>query len=264
MSSGGLSDWVKAGIVLVCFLAVATVARVAIRRFGRRDDSVSSIVGIMARLVSAALVLVGIYIGLRTIGLDLGPVLAGAGIAGIALAFALQDIAENYISGVIMGFRNPFARGDQIISGDAEGTVEALNLRYTTIRTYDGVRVLLPNGAVLKNPLTNLTVNGNRRTDFTVGVAYGTDLERARRVAIAAVAAVEGVDEDPAPQAWVEELAASWINIRVRYWHAPRIGDMWRTRSAAVIALVEAAEEAGIELPFERKIVDVRGGAGAE
>lgn len=264
MSSGGLSDWVKAGIVLVCFLVVATVARAVIRRFGRRDDSVSSIVGIMARLVFAALVLVGIYIGLRTIGLDLGPVLAGAGIAGIALAFALQDIAENYISGVIMGFRNPFARGDQIISGDAEGTVEALNLRYTTIRTYDGVRVLLPNGAVLKNPLTNLTVNGNRRTDFTVGVAYGTDLERARRVAIAAVAAVEGVDEDPAPQAWVEELAASWINIRVRYWHAPRIGDMWRTRSAAIIALVEAAEEAGIELPFERKIVDVRGGAGAE
>lgn len=161
-----------------------------------------------------------------------------------------------------MGFRNPFSPGDQISTGDHEGTVEELNLRYTTIRTYDGVRVLLPNAGVLKNPLTNLTTNGNRRTDFQIGVAYGTDLELARRVAIEAVASAEGVDTEPAPQAWVEELAASWINIRVRYWHAPRIADMWLVRSAAIVAVVQATDQKGIELPFETRVVEVSHRAG--
>lgn len=257
IGSGGLSDWVQAAIVLGVTFAVATIARGLIRRVGTRSDTVSSTVQIMARLVFALLVAIGVYIALRTIGLDLGPVLAGAGIVGIALAFALQDIAENYLSGIIMGFRNPFSPGDEILSGEHEGTVEELNLRYTAIRTYDGVRVLLPNGQVLKSPLTNLTVNGNRRTDFSLGVAYGTDLDRARQIAIEAVVAVDGVDEAPAPQAWVEELAASWITIRVRYWHAPRIGDMWRIRSAAIIAVVNAAERAGIDLPYERTVIEV-------
>lgn len=184
---GGLADWIEAAIALGVALAVATGARWLIRRFGSRADTVTSTVQIMARLVFSVIMAIGVYVALKLIGLDLGPVLAGAGIAGIAIAFALQDIAENYISGILMGFRNPFNPGDQVVSGDFEGTVEELNLRYTTIRTYDGVRVLLPNAQVLSSPLTNLTVNGDRRSDFQIGVAYGTDLERARRVAIDAV-----------------------------------------------------------------------------
>ena len=156
-----------------------------------------------------------------------------------------------------MGLRNPFRSGDQIISGDHEGTVEDLNLRYTTIRTYDGVRVLLPNGMVLQSPLTNLTVNGSRRTDIPVGVAYGTDLQKARQVFIDAVSALDGIDPEYEVQAWVESLDASWITIRVRYWHAPRIADMWQMRSAAIIAVVDAATAAGIDLPFERTVFEI-------
>ncbi len=253
----GVGEWIGAAVALAVALALAWLARWAIRRVGHRGDTVTSTVQVMARLVFVVLVAVGVYVALRTVGLDLGPVLAGAGIVGIAVAFALQDIAENYISGVLMGFRNPFSPGDQIVSGDHEGTVEELNLRYTTISTYDGVRVLLPNAQALKSPLTNLTVNGLRRTDFTVGVAYGTDLPNAQRVLTDAVAAVEGVDGDRGVQAWVEELAASWVTIRVRYWHAPRIADMWQVRSAAIVAVVEATTGAGIDLPFERTVIDV-------
>lgn len=259
----GWGEWIGAGVALVVAIVVASAARWLIRRFGQRRDTVTSTVQIMARLVFFVVVAIGVYIALRTIGLDLGPVLAGAGIVGIALAFALQDIAENYISGILMGFRNPFSPGDEIVSGDFEGTVEELNLRYTSIRTYDGVRVLLPNGQVLKNPLTNLTVNGNRRTDFSVGVAYGTDLDHARRVLIDAVTRVDGVDGEHPVQAWVEELAASWITIRVRYWHPPRIADVWEVRNAAIVAVVHAVEEAGIDLPFERTTIDLNPGAPA-
>lgn len=252
-----LSDWIGAAVAVGVALGIATGARWLIRRFGQRRDTVTSTVQIMGRLVFAIIVAIGLYIGLQIVGVDLGPVLAGAGIAGIAVAFALQDIAENYISGILMGFRNPFSPGDQISSGDFEGTVIELNLRYTTIRTYDGVRVLLPNGQVLKNPLTNLTANGNRRSDFTIGVAYGTDLREACRVAIETVEAVEGVDDERSAQAWVEELAASWITIRVRYWHPPRIADVWRVRSEAIIEVVDAMERAGIDMPYERTVVEV-------
>lgn len=262
-NGGGLSSWVGAAIALGVAVAVASAARWIIRRVGRRTDVTNTAAAVLARLVFALIVAVGVYVALRAIGLDLGPVLAGAGIAGVAIAFALQDIAENYISGVIMGFRNPFSPGDEIVSGEFEGSVEELNLRYTTIRTYDGVRVLLPNSDVLANPLTNLTVNGHRRTDFTIGVAYGTDLDRARRLAIATVDALDEVDSDPPVQAWVEELAASWINIRVRYWHAPSIADMWRIRSAAIVAVVAALEQAGIDLPFERRVIEIAAGAAA-
>ncbi len=259
-----VGPWVGAAIAVAVAVALATLARWSIGRLSRRRDTVTSTVQVMARLVFVLLVAIGLYVGLRIIGIDLAPVLAGAGIAGIALAFGLKDIAENYISGVLMGFRNPFNLGDEIVSGDHEGTVEGLNLRYTTLRTYDGVRVLLPNGQVFKSPLTNLTINGNRRTDFTVGLAYGTDLERATAVLADAVASVPGVDAERGTQAWVEELAGSWVVVRVRYWHPPRIADVWRVRSAAIIAATRAAAQAGIEMPYETTVVRVADGGRRE
>lgn len=252
-----VGPWIGAALAVGVALALAALARWSIGRLSRRGDTVTSTVLIMARLVFVVLLAVGAYVGLRILGIDLAPVLAGAGLLGIALAFALKDIAENYLSGVLMGFRNPFNPGDEIISGDHEGRVEGLNLRYTTLRTYDGVRVLLPNGQVFKSPLTNLTINGNRRTDFTVGLGYGTDLELARTVLADAVAAVPGVDAERGTQAWVEELAASWIVVRVRYWHPPRIADVWEVRSAAIIAVTRAAEQAGIAMPMETRVVQI-------
>ncbi len=253
----GFWQWVGAGLALAVGAALATIARWLIRRHDVRRATVTSSVQILARLVFIIVLTAGLYVALRIIGVDLGPVLGGAGIAGIALAFALKDIAENYISGILLGLRNPFTAGHQIVSGSYEGTVEELNLRYTTIRTPDGVRVLLPNAGVLKSPLTNLTVNGHRRSDFAFAVAYGTDLEQARQVALEALRAVDGVVEDPAPEAWVEELAASWVALRLRFSHGPRDADVWRVRSAAIIGVVDAMGSHGIVVPFERTVVEL-------
>lgn len=257
MSLAGLPHWVWAVVALVVAVAVALVARWLVRRHDVRRRTVTTSVQILARLVFIVVVTIGLYVALRIVGVDLGPVLGGAGIVGIALAFALRDIAENYISGILMGLRNPFRPGDEIVSGAHTGTVEELNLRYTTIRTPEGVRVLLPNAGVLSSPLENLTEGGRRRSDVTLGVAYGTDLERARRAAVEALATVPEVHDDPAPEAWVEEAAASWVSVRVRFWHAPRTGDRWRARSAALVAVIAAMDREGIEMPFERRVVDV-------
>lgn len=250
-------QWVGSVVAIAVSIVVGLITRAVIRRFGHREHNGSSTVRVLAQVVFGLIVALGVYVGLRVVGIDPAPLLAGAGILGITLAFALRDIAENYISGILMGLRNPFRPGDQIISGAFEGTVEDLNLRYTTLRTYDGVRVLLPNGQVLQSPLVNLTVNGSRRTDFALGVAYGTDLAQAARISIDAVTGIDGIDPRKETQAWVESLDASWITIRVRFWHAPEIAEMWKVRSAVIVAVTSAMDAAGIELPFERSTIEV-------
>lgn len=250
-------DWIGAAGAFTVSIVVAIIVRAAIRRLASRSRTVSSTILMTARIAFIVIIVAGIYVACRLLGVDLGGILAGLGIAGIAVAFALKDIAANYISGILMGFRQPFRDGDEIISGDHEGSVVGLNLRYTTIRTYDGVKVMIPNSQVLASPLTNLTVFGNRRTDFAIGVAYDTDLEAAQEVFIVAVAAVPGVDDSKPVQAWVEELAASWISIRVRYWHGSRIADVWQIRSAAITAVLKATRAHRIDVPFEHRTVDV-------
>lgn len=168
-----------------------------------------------------------------------------------------MTLVGDYAAGVLLRFRRIFADGDQIISGSFEGTVIKLSLRYTAVDTHDGLRVYLPNRDVLTLPLINITANGARRSDFAIGVAYGTDLSRALEVVIDAVRTVADVDLEHDPEAWVEELAPSWVSVRIRFWHAPRAADLWRTRSAVMTAVLGAVEEAGIELPLERSIVDV-------
>ena len=170
-----------------------------------------------------------------------------------------MTLLGDYAAGALLRYRRIFADGDQIISGSFEGTVIKLSLRYTALDTHDGMRVYLPNKDVLTNPLVNITVNGSRRSDFAIGVAYGTDLPRARRTIVDTVATVEGVDVTHVPEAWIEELAPSWVSIRIRFWHAPRSGDVWRIRSSVMAAVLSAVEEAGIDLPLERSIVDVMG-----
>lgn len=253
----GLSAWIAAGVALLLSLTLGAVARWLVRRRDVRHGTTTTSVQVLARLVFAVLATAGVYVALRILGLDLTPVLGGAGIIGIALAFALRDIAENLISGLLMGLRNPFRPGDEIVSGEHTGEVEELNLRYTSIRSPEGVRVLLPNGKVLSSPLTNLTVLGARRSDVTVAVAYGTDLEHAQALVVEALCSAAGVHTEPGPEAWVEELAASWITLRVRFWHAPRNADLWQVRSAAIVAVVTALARNGIEVPYERSVVDV-------
>ena len=258
----GFSDfgnWVAAGIAVAIGVVIALLLRAAIRRLRRRSKTVTSTVQIVSQIVFAVVVAVSIYIALTIIGVDLTPLLAGAGIAGLTIGFALKDIAENYVSGILMGFNNPFSPGDEIIvdEGRLEGTVEELTLRQTIIRSSDGVRVLMPNSMVIRNPLENLTANGSRRSYFNLGVGFDTDLDEARRIAVEAVRNVPGVHDQPEPEAFVEEIGGSWVTIRVRFWHEPRSIDRWQIRGRAITAALAAVNAAGIDMPYRQQVVRV-------
>lgn len=214
-------------------------------------------VRIIARVVASVIVGIGFAIALATLGIDLAPLLAGAGVIGIAIAFAVQDIVANYFAGVLIGIRRPFRTGDEILSQEHEGVVEGLNFRYTTLRTYDGNRVLLPNAGVFGNPLVNYTADRERRTEISVGVAHGTDPGRAKQIICEAAAGCNGVLADPAPVAWVEAMGESTLEITLLIWHGPEMINVWQVRDAAVVAVWRACEQAGIELPYPRRTVEV-------
>ncbi|MFV0258100.1 MAG: mechanosensitive ion channel family protein [Acidimicrobiales bacterium] len=259
------SQWVTAAVVVVIGIAIGTVVGRMIRRLAQRTKAGATAVQISARIASSLIVLVSVFVALTVLGVNLGPILAGAGVVGVVLGFALKDITENYVSGVLIGFNNPFEPGDQIIinDGQLDGTVEELQLRYTVIRTGPGVRLLVPNSLVIKSPLENLTTNGTRRSEFTIGVGFDSDLDQVRELAIKTLLDVEGVEPDPRPEAYVVELAASWVNIRLRFWHLHPRRVAHEVKSRAIIAVFAAMNDAGVSMPYEKVALEIEGGTGS-
>ncbi len=207
-------------------------------------------------------VLGALLIALSVAGVEVGPALAGLGLAGLAVALSVQAILENFIAGVILLIRRPFRAGDQIRTreaGEFEGTVQDIDLRVTRIVGYDGVLVLVPNVTVYTYPVINLTRRGKRRTTVTIGVDYRDDHDAAREVIRDAVVGTEGVLEDPAPEVLLTEFAESSVNFEVRYWSLPDIRSVRHTQDRVLAAAKRAIGDAGMTIPWPIRTLVVDG-----
>ena len=194
-------------------------------------------------------------VALQQVGFDMTAFLAGLGAAGIALGFAVQDVTQNLMAGILLLLQQPFDIGDAVQVGDYAGTVLDINLRATEIRTWDGRRVYLPNAQVYTSPIVNYSRSEARRIGITLGVAYDTDLARAQAVALQAVHALPGVKEEPAPTVVFHTFGESSIDFTVYYWIDPQSTDFFAAQTAGVQALHRAFQEAGIEIPFPVRTV---------
>ncbi len=177
--------------------------------------------------------------------------LAGLGFFSVAIGFAFQDILENTLSGVLLLLRQPFQSGDQIVVDGNEGTVEAITIRETRIRQYDGQLVVVPNRDVYKNAIRVQTDQEHRRISFSLGVAYEEDLEEVKAVILESLQSVDSVRTDPAPEVLIVELAASTINMDVRCWVASPQHDARRALDDVIRATKRALDEEGIEMPCD-------------
>lgn len=250
-----LQDWLIAGGIVVASFVVARVASRLLRKLLTATPASENGAHLIARFTAYLVVIVGVVYALNTVNVPIGPLLGALGVAGLALAFALQDLAENLIAGVTMQIRQPIKRGDEIMTNDYEGTVVDITLRTVIIDTFDGERVHLPNSTVWKNPILDATVRNTRRTTLTVGVAYDTDLDRAKQVLEEATQETEGVLDHPAPLALVTEFGDSSINFAVRYWHRPRMANLWRVRDEVARNIKRHLDQAGIVIPFPQRVV---------
>jgi small-conductance mechanosensitive channel len=207
--------------------------------------------GLVRRVAQTVVVLIGLVLALNLLGATalVGAVLGSAGVVGLVLGFAFKDVAENYIAGVLLSLRRPFAPDDHLAIDRYEGKVIALTARATLLMTLDGNQVSLPNSLVFKSVLVNYTANPTRRFDFALPVDPGESLGRARELALAAIADVEGVLAEPAPSWSADGYAAKGIDLRFFGWVDQRRNDVGKVRSEALRAARGAFARAGIHGP---------------
>ncbi|MCA9754125.1 MAG: mechanosensitive ion channel family protein [Gemmatimonadetes bacterium] len=258
-----LPNLVAALLVLAAFYFLARVVRSLTERlFGRLSHSVE-IAHLLSRIAYLAVLAGGTFLALEILQLEktVTSLLAGVGIVGLALGFAFQDLAANFMSGILIAVRRPYETGDVIETHDVMGTVEETTLRATRIRNFRGQLVRVPNRKVIENPITNYSQSGVRRIDVDVGVAYGDDLERARDAALEAVRGLE-LRNDEEPAVYFERFGHSAVEFSVRFWIDYPDTSFLEARSRAVLGVKRALDEAGCTIPFPIRTLDLGGSGG--
>ena len=260
-----LPNLVVALLVLIVFMVLGRLVRGGVKHMLEKTTSNKTIINLLETIVGVLIIGIGVFIALSVLKLDgaVTSLLAGAGIIGLALGFAFQDIASNFISGIILSIRHPFGIGDIIETNGFYGEVEKMNLRNTIIRTPKGQIVYIPNKSVFENPLENFTSSGLRRIDLSCGVSYGDDLEKAKEVAIEAVKGLDNYNADKGIEFYYEEFGGSSINFNIHFWvNFRKNPDFLSARSDAIIAITQAFDENDIMIPFPIRTLDfgIRGG----
>lgn len=240
---------VAAGLVLGLFWIIATAVRRLLRVIFHRIIDDLTIENLIKQLGFYAVWGLGLLVAVDALGFDPETVIAGLGVTGLALGFALKDIISNFVSGLLILTLRPFEITGQIVVGDTEGSVERIELRATHIRTYGGRLVLVPNAEVFTSRVTNNTASPVRRASATFPLVYDTDLAMAQAVVLDAVSAVDGVSPEPPTSLRVRNLGSDDIEVEVRFWTDSRRSDYVSTTSMVRCAILNALRSAGVSLP---------------
>jgi small-conductance mechanosensitive channel len=234
---------------------VAYLAKKVVTAMLRRHGGEGFASDLVGRLVALVIGLVGLVYSMSVLGVRVGPLLGALGIVGVAVAFAFKDILENFIAGVLLQIRRPFDRGDQIITGDYEGTVYGVNMRSVIIDDPDGQRIIIPSSRLITEPIVNLTAHPLRRTALEVGVSYGANLDEAVQLVRTATQQAPGVSDQPAADVVVSGFGDSSVGLVVTFWHGATIADQWQVRDRVARAVKRALDGAGIDIPFPQLVV---------
>ena len=256
--SSGLepTDWVVAATILVCGIVLSMLVRRAVLGILRRGTTVESMSErLVGRFTQIVILILALSYALTVLDVRIGPLLGALGIGGIAVALALQETLRNLFAGVILHAQRPLRLGEEVITGDIQGTVVDITSRAVTIRSNSGRTMFIPNSLVLDREIVNLVREGVRRTTLEVSVAYGTDLDRALEVIRSATAGAEGVLGDPPVRVLGSEFADSAINFDIDFWHGPAEATRRQTASNVVVAVHQALGDAGITIPFPQRTV---------
>lgn len=265
-----LQTWLEGGIkhlpnIVVAFLiafAFGVIAKIAgniLRKVLRRAFESKQIADLLTSIFKAFIACAGIFIALDFVGLQgtVTSLLAGAGIVGLAIGFAFQDITENFIAGVAMGIRKPFEIGDVIEANDVFGNVEEINLRNTLVTTFYGQRVIIPNKILFRNILTNYTVLKHRRIEVPVGISYADDPQKARQVIVDAINEKDYVINKDETNVYAESFGDSSVNLLLWFWiRYPGEPNFMEVRHDAIVTIQRALNEADILIPFPIRTLD--------
>jgi len=250
-------------IILLAYLVARFVRGIVATLLSRESVQLHRLMESMLVSLSFGLVFaIGLVFALSTIGISLVPMLAGLGVAGIVIGFALQDTLGNFASGWMILIYRPYDVDDHVIAGGVEGTVKRMNLVSTTIATFDNQRLVIPNSKIWGDVITNLTANRIRRLTIPVSIAYGEDLDRAEAILRDEVANHEGVLRKPEPNVFVDAMEQSDILMVTHAW--VRTADYWTLLRSLTKRLKQRLDEEDIEIPFPQQDIYVRALPGSD
>ena len=247
-----LPNIIVAIVVFIIFWIVAKFSRRIIKNLTRKKRS-RNLGLVLARLSQGFIILVGAFVALAIVipSFKPGDLVQLLGVSGVAVGFAFRDILQNFLAGILILITEPFVIDDQIIFKDFEGTVEDIQTRATTIRTYDGTRIVIPNAELFTNSVKVNTAFEKRRLQYDIGIGYGDDIAEAKRIILDVLNSNPEAIADPPPEALVVDLAGSTINIRARWWvDPPRRAEVLDSQDWVLTELCNKLVAAGIDLPF--------------
>ena len=261
---GGTTVTVASVISFVVFVLVAYAASWALRRslhrVYRRRSVDEGVQHALDRLLHYGVVAVGAFVALENLGVSITG-LAGIGaVLAVGIGFGLQNIAQNFVSGLILLLERPVKKGDFVEVGDVRGTVRDIRARATVVTTLNNVDIIVPNGQFITETVTNETFDDRRvRVRIAVGVAYGSDTGRVREVLMRVAENSPDVLEDPPPQVLFKSFGESSLDFELLAWLAdPRQENV--AASDLRFAIDQAFRAEGIVIPFPQRDLHIRSG----
>ncbi|WP_417523348.1 mechanosensitive ion channel family protein [Marinovum sp.] len=243
-------------VVLVVFwLLAGWIGRVLARQGHKHDRPSLGDVG--GALVRWAIIIVGVMLAITIIAPSITPgdLFAGLGISSVAIGFAFKDILQNMLAGILILLRQPFQVGDQIVSGGFEGTVERIETRATLIKTYDGRRVVIPNADIYTDAVTVNTAYDTRRSQYDIQIGCSDDFDKACKIMVETCAGVDGVLNDPAPEALPWSMDADGNTVRLRWWTKSARADVVQVWARVIRDVYNALDKAGVDMPYPTRMV---------
>ncbi len=256
---------VMAVLVMTLFIMLAKVFRSLLQKALRKTHYNLAVTNLMLTLSHITVILFGCFISLEILNLEktVTSLLAGAGVLGLALGFAFQEIASNFVAGTFIAFRKPYQLGDIVKINDYQGEISKIQMRTTSITTFDGLEVIIPNKTMFTETFTNYTTTPKRRVDLAVGVSYGDDLQKVEDITKSALESVDNRIKDKEIEFFYDAFDSSSINFVARVWiHYPGNQSYLIARHEMIKKIKSAFDENNITIPFPIRTMDfgIKGG----
>lgn len=247
-------------VLALVFWTTAIIVDVVDHRLEKLTKMRSTTRILVTKVFQIAIYILAGLIALDMIGLDLTTLTVFGGALGIGLGFGLQKIASNFISGLILLLERSVEQDDLIELPDGtSGFVRRSSARYTLIETFDGKEILIPNEDFITNRVTNWTLSSAKaRIQINLGVAYGSDIEKAQALILEAASEHPRCIEDPAPQCFLLNFGDSSVDFTLLFWVENVVDGRWAPQSEVMFAIWRKFRENGIEIPFPQRDIHIK------
>ncbi len=248
-------------LLIAVFWISSRTKRFLFNRFLAKSGLDRSLQYAIAQIVSNVVLIIGIFIVLDNAGIHLGALTVFAGAVGVGVGFGLQNIASNFISGLVILAERPITVGDRVEVAGIAGQVQHIRARSTVIVTNDNITMIVPNTKFIDSPVTNWTYGDPRvRFRLPVGVAYGSDVNKVREALLAAASENANTLKDPAPSVFLEKFGENSIDFELVVWSSEMSYRPRRYRSDLNFAMEQKLRDAGIEIAFPQRDLHIRSG----